>query len=147
MILKPSRVHFCLTLVGVCAVALCQDTGATGKLAFTAVDIHRSPAGLRTSVHMARKVGPVIAGGLFQMRNATILDMINAAYGFDSRKVTGGPQWLDWDRFDVNAVAPPDSNAESQKAMLGTMLTDRFKLVSHAGTQPVNTWVLGASQG
>lgn len=94
---------------------------------------------------MARKVGPVIAGGLFQMRNATILDMISAAYGLDSHKVTGGPQWVDWDRFDINAVVPPDSNAESQTAMLRTLLADRFKLVSHAGTQPLNSWVLSAS--
>jgi uncharacterized protein (TIGR03435 family) len=94
---------------------------------------------------MARRVGPVVADGLFQMRNATILDMISAAYGLDSRKVNGGPQWLDWDRFDINALAPPDSTAESQKAMLRTVLADRFKLVSHPGTQPVNTWVLSAS--
>jgi uncharacterized protein (TIGR03435 family) len=143
---KLSCVLLCVTLVGVCAVAFCQDTGSAGRLAFTAVDVHSSPAGLRTSAHMARKVGPVIVGGLFQMRNATILDIISEAYGIDSHKVTGGPQWLDWHRFDINAVAPPDSSADSQKAMLRTMLVDRFKLVSHAGTQPVNMWVLSASQ-
>jgi uncharacterized protein (TIGR03435 family) len=87
-----------------------------------------------------------MSDGLFQMRNATMLDLISAAYGLDSHKVTGGPQWLDWDRFDINAVAPPDSNAESQKVMLRALLADRFRLVSHAGTQPVHTWVLGASQ-
>ena len=91
---------------------------------------------------MARKVGPLQAGGLFQMRNATMLDMISAAYGIDSHKVTGGPQWLDWERFDINAITPADTSAESQKAMLRTLLAVRFKLVVHSGTQPVNTWVL-----
>src|SRR5580698_2934049 len=99
MKLKLGCVHLCVALVGVCAVALSQDTRATSGSAFTAIDVHPSPDGLRNSVHMARKVGPVMAGGLFQMRNATVLDMISAAYGLDSHKVIGGPQWLDWDRF------------------------------------------------
>jgi uncharacterized protein (TIGR03435 family) len=75
-----------------------------------------------------------------------MLDIISAAYGLDTHNVTGGPQWLDWDRFDINAVAPPHSTPESQKAMLRALLADRFKLVSHAGTQPINMWVLSASQ-
>lgn len=146
MRLKFSCVHFCAALFGVCTVAFSQNAGTAGGAAFIAADVHPSPASLRVSVHQARKVGPLVADGLFQMRNATMLDLISLAYGLDSHKVTGGPQWLDWDRFDINAVAPADSSAESQKAMLRTLLADRFRLVSHTAAQPVNMWVLTASQ-
>ncbi len=136
---KPHRcLSLCSALVSACGAALAQTTPL--------IDIHPSAAELRTSLHMTRKVGPVLSSGLLQMRNATMLDLIVSAYGIDAAKVTGGPRWLNWDRFDINAALPADSTAESQKAFLRKMLTDRFGLALHAGAQPVNTWVLGAGK-
>jgi uncharacterized protein (TIGR03435 family) len=145
MKLRFHLIHLIVALFGACAVALSQDAGTTGRPVFIAADVHPSPPGLTMLAHLTRAVGPVMASGLFQMRNATILDMISLAYGIDRHKVIGGPRSLDWDRFDINAVAPADASAESQKAMLRALLADRFKLVSHAGSQPVNMWVLSAS--
>src|SRR5689334_5367374 len=116
--LRFDCIRLCVAIAAVCAVAFSQDM---------AVDVHPSPPGRRMSVHMARNSGPLMADGLFQMRNATMLDIISAAYSVDSHKVTGGPQWLDWDRFDINALTPADSTAEGQKAMLRRVLADRFK--------------------
>ena len=39
----------------------------------------------------------------FDMRDASILDMISLAYDRENGAVLGGPNWIDFDRFDVVA--------------------------------------------
>src|SRR5580692_6482453 len=54
-----------------------------------------------------------ISNQRFDMRNATIFDMIEFAYGLgeqdDDREnaaIVGGPSWIDFDRFDISAMIP-----------------------------------------
>jgi hypothetical protein len=44
--------------------------------------------------------------------NATVRELVEYAYqrhAFDRREVTGGPAWIDADRFDVVVKAPPNT--------------------------------------
>jgi len=71
-----------------------------------------------------------------------MLDMIRMAYGVDPETVSGGPNWLEMDRFDVFAKTPPKSNAESRKLMLQALLAERFNLKIHNDTKPMAAWGL-----
>jgi uncharacterized protein (TIGR03435 family) len=71
------------------------------------------------------------------VKNATMVDMISRAYGVDADKVFGGPNWLEYDRFDVIAKMPPKTSAATAKLMLQALLADRFKLVVRQDTQPL----------
>lgn len=85
----------------------------------------------------------VVHAGRYEVRNATLLDLIRSAYNVDADKVWGGPAWLDYDRFDVIGKIP--SSAPSQdtlKLMLQALLADRFKLAVHKDTKPVTGLVL-----
>ena len=87
------------------------------------------------------RTGPA-RGGRYEVKTATMVDLIRIAYGFDPDKVLGGPNWLEMDRFDVVAKVPADSTAETQKLMLQSLLEDRFKLVAHKDTRPLPTYAL-----
>jgi uncharacterized protein (TIGR03435 family) len=90
--------------------------------------------------------GGLMRGGLYQLRRATMLDLIRTAYGVDEQKVIGGPSWLEVDRFDVRAKAPAGTTAATVKPMLQALLTERFGLVVHDDKKPVSAWALTASK-
>jgi uncharacterized protein (TIGR03435 family) len=73
---------------------------------------------------------------------ATMVDLIHIAWGVNSNNVTGGPAWLDYDRFDVMAKVPPKTTQADASSMLQALLIDRFGLVVHPDTKPVTGYAL-----
>ena len=87
--------------------------------------------------------GGVLRGGRYDLRNATMLDLIATAYSVgDSDLITGGPAWLERQRFDIAAKAPEGTSPATVKLMLQDLLADRFKLVSRRETRPTSGFVL-----
>jgi uncharacterized protein (TIGR03435 family) len=80
--------------------------------------------------------------GRYELGNATAADLIQTAWGVDADGVTGGPAWLDTDRFDVIATAPAGSTPEMLKAMLRALLGDRFQLTVHADTREQTAYAI-----
>jgi uncharacterized protein (TIGR03435 family) len=86
--------------------------------------------------------------GRYELRSATMVDLVRTAYAVDADKVVGGPHWLELDRFDVIARVPASATRESVRPMLQALLGERFGLAvrhdvadidGHAlvrGTQP-----------
>jgi uncharacterized protein (TIGR03435 family) len=89
--------------------------------------------------------GGVLRLGRYDIRNATMLDLISLAYSLDARTVLGGPNWLNRTRFDIIAKAPDGSPRETLSLMLQSLLADRFKLVVHKDTQPIPSYLLTVS--
>ena len=87
------------------------------------------------------RTGPV-RGGRYEVKMATMVDLIRIAYGMDADKILGGPNWLELDRFDVVAKVPADSTPDTQKLMLQSLLKDRFKLTLHKDVKPLATYAL-----
>jgi uncharacterized protein (TIGR03435 family) len=71
-----------------------------------------------------------------------MVDLIANAWGVDPDKVVGGPNWLEFDRFDILATAPAKSTPAELRAMLQTLLADRFKLVVHIDKKELPTYAL-----
>ena len=69
----------------------------TSAAACAAVDIR--PSAPNTILEMRSR----FFRGHYELRNATVVDLIDAAWSVDPVKVVGGPDWLDTDRFDVTA--------------------------------------------
>src|ERR1041385_2249077 len=105
---------------------------------FEAADVHVSAK----STNPFPRTGPV-RGGRYEVKTATMVDLIRIAYGFDADKILGGPNWLELDRFDVSGKVPPYSTAETQKLMLQAVLEDRFNFcvsaVESGGTFPITS--------
>jgi uncharacterized protein (TIGR03435 family) len=90
--------------------------------------------------------GPQTRAGLYEIRTATMVDLISTAYGVDGDKVFGGPNWLELDRFDVTGKLPAGATPDQQKAMLKALLIERFHLAAHADTKPMPAYLLTASK-
>jgi uncharacterized protein (TIGR03435 family) len=132
------------TGLAIAALIACTAFGQSDSgLKFEAADIHATPAVAPGSSNNQGMRGGFYRGGRYEVRNATMVDLIRTAYGVtDSDKVTGGPAWLDKDHFDVIAKAPADSTQEKLQAMLRDLLADRFSLVVHNDTKPLAAYVI-----
>lgn len=109
---------------------------------FEIADVHASPQRRFPFVD-----GGILRGDRYVLRQATMLDLIATAYGLDSDFVQGGPSWLETDRYDVIAKAPPGTSKDTIKLMLQSLLAERFKLVTHNGTAPMPAYVLTVGKG
>ena len=86
-------------------------------------------------------------GGRYEVRTATMVDLISMAYNIESNQVLGGPRWLDWERFDVAAKAPAGATLENVGKMLQNLLADRFQLALHKDTKPMPAFSLSLGKG
>jgi uncharacterized protein (TIGR03435 family) len=85
---------------------------------------------------------PHLEGDRYVIYEATMADLIAKAYGVDVATVQGGPSWLEFDRYDIQAKTLPTTSAADQKLMLQALLADRFKLVAHNGTALIPAYIL-----
>jgi uncharacterized protein (TIGR03435 family) len=60
--------------------------------------------------------------------NMTLKSMVAMAYLVREDQVSGGPGWLDSERYDIVATSERVTNEDAQRQMLRTLLTERFKL-------------------
>jgi uncharacterized protein (TIGR03435 family) len=109
---------------------------------FEVADVHASP-----NVKYPFMDGGVLIGDRYFLREASMVQIISAAYHVDNAMVKGGPSWLDWDHFDIIAKAPPTPSKETIRLMLQSLLAQRFHLVFHTGTAPMPAHVLRAPGG
>jgi len=105
---------------------------------FDLADVHVSA----TARTFAQNFGGVLRDGRYVNRDATMLNLIIAAYGVTEDTIAGGPGWLTSDLFDVVAKVPDGTTPAIANAMLKNLLAERFKLVTHNGTYPVARYVL-----
>lgn len=136
-----TRTWNCVNTFAFLAAAVCSLAADTSP-AFDIADIHGSAH--VTNPYMR---GGVLRGGRYDVRTASMVELISAAYGLDSEKVLGGPSWLDIDRFDIAAKAPPNTPPETVKLMLQTLLADRFKLKTHMDMKQMPAYVLSVGKG
>ena len=104
--------------------------------AFTAVEVHASKPGT------GQGGSGFMGAGQFMARGATLLDLIHTAYDFDAELISGGPTWLDADRFDITTKVPPGTTRETALLMLQSMLADRFKLAVHRQEKEMQVYAL-----
>jgi uncharacterized protein (TIGR03435 family) len=74
--------------------------------------------------------GGVLRGNRYELRNATMVDLIRTAYNVLPERISGGPSWIEWNRFDIAALAPENTPPDRLREMLKTLLAERFKLVA-----------------
>lgn len=88
-----------------------------------------------------------LPGGQVEIPNGTIRQFMMAAYGVREDLITGGPKWLDSDRFDIVAKTPPDTSIETLRLMLQSLLAERFKLAIHREDKVMPTYELVVAKG
>jgi len=80
--------------------------------------------------------------GLLRCTNVTLKRCIVGAYGIGADRILGGPNWIEADRFQINARANEPIGDKGLMKMLQTLLAERFKLALHRDSRPGQTMVL-----
>ena len=100
------------------------QTAAPQEPRFEVVSIKRSAGG------GARSMMVVQPSGRVSVRNLPVREVIWQAHGILAFQLTGGSDWLQGQRYDIEAKAPDGAvvTADAINLMLRAMLSDRFKL-------------------
>ena len=115
----------------IAAVLVAPATAQTPAPAFTASSVTPNTSGGSATGFQ------IFPGGQFRATNATLRQLVQAAYDFKIERfqIVGGPSWIDVDRFDVQATPAGDSVAPGRQATaeeiakrVQVLLADRFKL-------------------
>ena len=111
------------------------------RLAFDAVSIKRSvskgPGGLTQTLP-----------GRFVATNATLKMLFRPAHGIrGDYQISGGPNWIDTDRYDVQATIGFSATLEDVHRMLQALLAEQFRVTLHREPReiPVYALVVGKS--
>jgi len=72
-----------------------------------------------------------ITPGRISMENLTLRPMIFAAYKVNDFQISGGPGWVNSDRYDIDAKTDGRNGADAMMMMLQALLEDRFHLGVH----------------
>ncbi len=84
-------------------------------------------------------IGPMLRGDRYLLHQAPMRDLVGLAYGVNPGYVSGGPNWLETDRYDIDAKMPPGTTRDQAELMLRDLLEKRFKLVAHETTMSAPT--------
>jgi uncharacterized protein (TIGR03435 family) len=131
-----------ITTAAVFGQAPASPPASGPKPAFEIADVHSSPKSTRPNMR-----GGAIRDGRWEVRNASMIDLIQLAYNTPADKILGGPSWLEQDRFDLAAKIPDDSKLDQVRQMLQGLLADRFKLVVKEETKTVTGYALTVIPG
>jgi uncharacterized protein (TIGR03435 family) len=115
-----------------------------GSPRFEVADIHRSVSAMNPQTYRS---GGFLRGERYDVRKATMLDLIRLAYGIEPDKVFGGPDWLAMTRFDIAAKAPASSSSQEVSGMLQSLLVERFGLTFHKDLKPLPVYALRVGAG
>ena len=115
------------------SVAVCAQPADEPR--FEAADVHASAPS--SNIRNSFIQGPFVGGGRFEIRRATMLDLVRLGWVVQPDKIIGGPAWADLDHFDILAKAPANASSADLRAMLQNLLADRFNLKVHKDTKPM----------
>ena len=136
---ETGKVVLSCTAFAFAVMPLLSQTESPKKPSFEVISIKPSPPGNGPRGILGFR------GDRFTMNGATVRMLLQFAYRRRNDQMIGGPSWIDYDRFDVQAKADCNGGALSQdqmQLMLQSLLEDRFQLKVHSEKREVPTYNL-----
>ena len=86
-------------------------------------------------------------GGRVSVKASTLKGMLQSAYRVKGREIVGGPDWIDTERYDIEAKAAEDVPWEPQlRLMFQSLLAERFQLKLHQETRQMPIYELSTAK-
>jgi uncharacterized protein (TIGR03435 family) len=119
-------------------------SAAKGQAVFDVASIRASQIGRGGEGSRREKVQ--ISPGSLNMQNVSLKSAIRWAYHVMDYQVSG-PDWLNFERFDIAAKAAEPASEDQMRMMLQALLAERFKLALHRETKELPAYVLVVAKG
>ncbi len=88
----------------------------------------------------------IVDPGTLTLRNVTLSSAIQWAYDVKYYQVSG-PGWINDRRYEISAKAAQPSSEDQMRAMLRTLLAERFKLAIHHETKELTVYAITVAKG
>ncbi len=85
-------------------------------------------------------------GGRFRANAIDLKFLLEWAYGIQPSQHSGGPSWMETDRYDVVAKAEGNPTDDQMKLMTQTLLVDRFNLKLHHEMRKIPVYVISVGK-
>jgi len=89
-------------------------------------------------------VGP---GGRFNATNATVRSLIRFAYQVPDVQISGGPNWINTEPFDIVATPGSDASLGQVQKMMQSLIAERFKLTLTRETKILKGYAMVLAKG
>jgi len=104
-------------------------------------------ASVKAAAPADRTVGtlPVISPGRLEFRNVTLRTLMYYAYGTGlstAMSVSGGPDWMNRNRYTIEAVAQGTLTDRDYRTMLRRLIEERFAARTHTETREIDVYAL-----
>ena len=135
----------CVALVAIAVEAVAQTPTPRPKFeAFEVATIKPVESGAKAFRYITMQ-----GTNRFVEKDYTLKLLIAAAYNLNPHVISGGPDWLDSDHYDINALTPGDvrPTRDEQMGMLRKLLAERFQLSFHREPREFSIYVLEVGKG
>src|SRR5262245_2543472 len=141
------RILFGLIVTMTASIPFLSQTSPAQKPSFEVASVKPNNSG-SSSARAGTRVG-----GYYFATNYSVKMLIMQAYRVQDFQVSGGPNWIEGDRFDVEARAepgtvptaagPPDpGRPDTMALMIQSLLEERFQLKLHRDTKELPVYTL-----
>jgi uncharacterized protein (TIGR03435 family) len=138
------RVFVTFTVCALVALAVQTRAQSNGKPPTFEV------ASIKPNTSLAMSGGSDVSPGRFVGKDVTAKRVIGVAFQpLLANQIVGGPDWINTDRFDIEAKASAGVSSAQVRLMMQSLLADRFKLVTHRERRelPVYQLVMARADG
>ena len=130
-----ARVWACLAALALATVASGQDKPA--RLTFDVASIRPTKPGT-----IAGMIKAIAGGHGYTAQNVPVKLMISLMYKVPMRQIEGGPDWINTERYDIEARADGAYSLDDLHTMFQNLLADRFNLKFHKESREGNVYAL-----
>lgn len=92
-------------------------------------------------------IKPLPGGQEYRAQGAPVKQMISLMYRISLNQISGGPDWLNTDLWDIEAKADHSYNLDDLHTMFQNLLADEFKLKFHKQVKEGPVYVLSVDKG
>ncbi len=128
-------------LVGMMNTPLHAQSPATAPLQFEVASIRPNLSGSTDTVVDLPDTGRL------HVTNATLKTLIRNAWGIQNYQIAGGPNWLDTERYDIQAKTASQIREDQEQPLIQNLLADRFNLKVHRETRDLPLYALELGKG
>ncbi|HZP07366.1 MAG TPA: TIGR03435 family protein [Terracidiphilus sp.] len=130
-------------VIGILTASAFRQIAAPGPSNTTALTVRFQVATIKPSRPEESRTMQ-IQGIRFATTDTSVVDLLKYAYGLHEQEIAGGPKWLQTQKFDL--VCDPETqtrpSSENFKAMVQTLLADRFHLAAHYETRDLSVFAI-----
>ena len=113
-------------------------TGERPQFEVASIKVHPPPL---------TQIGISARGGRFVATGFSVKMLVGRGYAVPESRIIGGPNWIDSERYDIEAKATENAAPSQLQPMIQAMLEDRFKLKAHKETRELPVYELVVAKG